>query len=413
MEILFLIHRLPYPPDKGERIRAFHELKYLAERHEVDLFCFADSHVDAEHQVACRKICRSVYVETLSKPARLLRAAVAGFRNQSMSAAFFYSPSFARNVRKMLGQRRYDLIFLYCSSMGQFLPRPAPAPIVVDFVDADSAKWQQYARSCAPPRSWLYAREARAVAAAERALGSRAGLSLAVTEHDASEIGGGAVDRFPVEVMANGVEVPVDMSGTVDADIRQLQPFAVFVGTMNYRPNSDAAEHFARDIFPLVRRRHPKLNFVIVGRDPDRQVRRLAALAGVTVTGSVSGVYQYFRNAEVSVAPFRISQGFHNKIAESLAVGTPVVTSRRAVAGIGLSEKEGLFAADTPETFAATVDSLLSDSSLRRQLRESAAGVRKLLGWETRLRKMEQAMLEVVGKSRQSLDRILCHEVPS
>jgi polysaccharide biosynthesis protein PslH len=413
MEILFLSHRLPYPPDKGERIRAFHELRYLAERHEVDLFCFADSQADADHQVACRSFCRSVYVETLSKPARLLRGAVAGLRNQAMSAAFFYSPSFAANVRKMLGQRRYDLIFLYCSSMAQFIPRPAPAPIVVDFVDADSAKWQQYARSCAPPRSWLYAREARAVASAERALGSRAALSLAVTEHDASEIGGGAAGRFPVEVMANGVEVPVDMSDTVDAGIRQLQPFAVFVGTMNYRPNSDAAEHFARDIFPLVRRRHPRLNFVIVGRDPDRQVRRLAAIAGVTVTGSVSGVYRYFRNAEVSVAPFRISQGFHNKIAESLAVGTPVVTSRRAVAGIGLSEKEGLFAADTPEAFAATVDSVLSDSSLRRQLRESAAGVRKLLGWETRLRKMELAMLEVVGKSVQSRDRVLCHEVPS
>jgi glycosyltransferase involved in cell wall biosynthesis len=213
--------------------------------------------------------------------------------------------------------------------------------------------------------------------------------------------------------MANGVEVPVTVAEADDPVIRQLQPFAVFVGTMNYRPNSDAAVHFARDIFPQLRRRHPQLNFVIVGRDPDLKVRRLAAIPGVTVTGSVFDVYRYFRNAEVSVAPFRISQGFHNKIAESLAVGTPVVTSQRAVAGIGLSEQEGLFAADTSDQFAETVDAVLSNSLLRRRLRESAVTVRKLLGWETRLRKLEQLMIQAIGKPEESVNRVLYHEVPS
>ena len=351
MQIMFLTHRLPYPPDKGERIRAFHELKYLAARHEVDVFCFADSAKDAEHTRACQSICRSVYVETPSRPVRLLRAARAGVAGDSMSAAFFYSSKFAERVWQALRQRHYDLIFVYCSSMGQFVPACVSASIVVDFVDADSAKWAQYGRSCRPPRSWVYGREARAVAACELTLGSRAALSLAVTEHDARELCGGCAGGFQVEVMANGVEVPATVAEADDPAIRQLQPFAVFVGTMNYRPNSDAAAHFARNIFPQLRRRHPQLNFVIVGRDPDRKVRRLVAIPGVTVTGSVPEVYAYFRNAEVSVAPFRISQGFHNKIAESLAVGTPVVTSKRAAAGIGLSEQEGLFAADTPDQF--------------------------------------------------------------
>jgi sugar transferase (PEP-CTERM/EpsH1 system associated) len=398
MQILFLTHRLPYPPDKGERIRAFHELKYLAGRHEVDLFCFADSQADAVHQKACREICRSVHVETLRQPGRFLRAAWAGLCDRSMSAAFFYSPVFAEAVRQALRQHRHDLIFVYCSSMGQYVPSPSPARLVVDFVDADSAKWQQYAGSCRPPRSWLYAREARAVAACERTLGSRAALSLAVTQHDARELCGAARNQFPVEVMANGVEVPTAIAEVADTGLRRLQPFDVFVGTMNYRPNSDAAEHFARDIFPLLRRQRPELNFVVVGRNPDRKVQRLAKLPGVTVTGTVPDVYQYFRHAEISVAPFRISQGFHNKIAESLAVGTPVVTSSRAVAGIGLSEHEGLFAADNPQQFAETVNFVLANFLLRRKFRESAPAVRKQLSWESRLRRLEELMSEVVSR---------------
>ena len=137
---------------------------------------------------------------------------------------------------------------------------------------------------------------------------------------------------------------------------------------------------------------------MVVGRNPDRKVQRLAKLPGVTVTGTVPDVYQYFRHAEISVAPFRISQGFHNKIAESLAVGTPVVTSSRAVAGIGLSEHEGLFAADNPQQFAETVNFVLANFLLRRKFRESAPAVRKQLSWESRLRRLEELMSEVVSR---------------
>jgi sugar transferase (PEP-CTERM/EpsH1 system associated) len=399
MEILFLTHRMPYPPDKGERIRAYHELKYLAGRHEVDLFCFADTREDAENQDKCREMCRSVYVEVLSRPARRLRSAVSFLRGQPMSSGFFYSPRFAEAVRRRLREFRYDLIFVYCSSMGQFIPSPAPAPVVVDFVDADSAKWKQYAASSVPPWSWLYAWEGHTIAASELALGRRAALSLAVTAHDASELGGAATGCFPVEVMANGAEIPARFCDAVESSTSQIQPYVLFVGTMNYKPNCDAVQHFAHDIFPLVRRRHPDLNFVIVGRDPDREVRRLADIPGITVTGSVPDVYEYFRNAEVSVAPFRISQGFHNKIAESLAMGTAVVASSRAVAGVGLSKQDGLFAANNPKEFAQTVDSVLSNSLLRRELRRAAPTVRQKLSWESRLCRLEELMIQIVDQA--------------
>src|SRR6185312_8363072 len=135
MKILFLCHRLPYPPDKGERIRAFHELRHFASKHEVDLMCFADSREDRRYESACRAMCRNVFVEVLSPTMRTLRAAWAGVTGKSMSAAFFYSNRFARKVREMVACGSYDLIFVYCSSMGRFVPQSAAAPVVADFVD--------------------------------------------------------------------------------------------------------------------------------------------------------------------------------------------------------------------------------------------------------------------------------------
>ncbi len=398
MQILFLAHRIPYPPDKGERIRAFQELRYLGARHDVDLFCFADSQECANHQKLLRTKCRSVHVEVLRQPTRLLRAAINSVTGRPMSFGFFWSRTFHENVRQALHKCKYDAIFVYSSSMGQFIPQPAPAPVVVDFVDADSQKFKQYAIRSRSVRAWLYAREARAVATAEQSLGRLATLSFAVTEHDARELRGSDAAGFNVEVVPNGVQVP-DTSDVSNQDsFPELRPFALFVGTMSYPPNSDAAVHFARDILPLVRRSHPELKFVVVGRDPDRRVRNLTAIPGVFVIGAVPDAFRYFRSAEVSVAPFRISQGFHNKIAESLAVGTPVITTSRAKAGIGLAEPEGLFVAETAEDFANKLTIAL-DPDLRQRLRKGASAVQSALSWDGRLSKMEQLIVQVAAKS--------------
>ena len=407
MQILFLAHRMPYPPDKGEKIRAFHELRYLASRHKVDLFCFADSTSGPEDRQFMQSMCRDVYVEVLPKPLRFLGMVRNLLTGRPVSFGFFYSRSFGKKVREALTRSKYDLIFVYSSSMGQYLPDPAPAPVVVDFVDADSHKFMQYAERSRSLEAWLYARESRTVAAAEHALGRIAKVAIAVTEHEANQLRASAPTTFDVAVVANGVQVPEVSEEQLNPGIRDLQPFAVFVGTMSYRPNSDAAIYFAREIFPLVRRRHPTLKFVIVGRHPTSGVRRLGNFPGVIVIGWTPDVYQYFRHAGVSVAPFRISQGFHTKIAESLAVGTPVVTTRRAMASIGLSEREGLFAADTSEQFAEKVSSVLQDPLLRRELGIRAPAVRQRLSWDAPLRMLEGLITEAVNKSVNPVPELL------
>ncbi len=407
MQILFLVHRLPYPPDKGERIRAFQELRYLCQRHQVDLFCFSDSKEAARQQKFLAPMCRHMYVEVLSHPSRLLHAAHSFINGQPFSFGFFHSPLFQNKVYQALRRHSYDLAFVYSSSMGQYIPRPSPVPVVVDFVDADSHKFQQYAASSRGVRAWFYRREAARVAREERSLGRLASLSLAVTEHDARELQQSIADDVRVEVVPNGVLVPEDRAGQPPTLV-ELRPFLLFVGTMSYWPNEDAVLYFAHCILPLIHKNHPEIKFVVVGRDPGRRVRALASKPGIVVTGSVPDPFPYFRNAEASVAPFRISQGFHNKIAESLAVGTPVVASSRARAGIGLSEHEGIFVGDTPEEFSARIDSILNPE-LRQSLWRNASAVRQMLSWDSRLGRMERFIAQTVKdpKSTASLWRAI------
>jgi len=410
MQILYMTHRLPYPPDKGERIRAFYQLRHLTARHEVDLFCFADSRAHAENQRFLQGMCRNVYAEILGTPVRIQHAIGNLVTGRPMSFGFFRSQQFHREIRRALNRCSYDVIFVSCSSMGQYIAWPAPAPVVIDFVDADSHKFRQYAAGSSLFRRWLYTREARTVAVAEQSLGRQAAASIAISGRDARELGGGGPTGFPIEILPNGVHVPNVADAEDQSEFREMKPFALFLGTMNYPPNSDAAVYFAREIFPLVRKTEPRLRFVIVGRDPDRRVRELAAIPGVLIKEAVPDAFRYFRNADVTVAPFRISQGFHNKIAESVAVGTPVVTTSRAMEGIGLSERDGLFVADSPDDFAQKVVLVLKDPGLRDRLRQKASSVQQRLSWDISLSKLEQLIVQVaVRNSRLSRELVVEH----
>ncbi len=396
MQILFLAHRGPYPPNKGEKIRAFHELRFLAARHVIDLFCFADSAEEAEHQEALRPLCRHLYVETLNPAWAMLRACRGLWRKEPLTVRYFHSPAFRDAVQQALARGNYDLIFVYCSSMVPYVPRPAPAPVVVDFVDADSAKWGQYARFSRFPLSWVYARESRFLARYERQVVGELDASVVATREEAAQLGGDG--RLPVEVIRNGVSLPPESSlTTLPDEIQRLQPYVLFVGTMNYRPNIDAVVYFSEQVLPRVRARHPELRFVVVGRDPVRAVRKLARQPGVTVTGAVPDVQPYLRGATAAVAPFRICQGVQNKILEALAGGLPVVSTPKPARAVGLEGLECLLVAETPDEFARAVISIQENPQLRSRCREMAKLVREELDWDRNLLQLERLLERVRG----------------
>jgi sugar transferase (PEP-CTERM/EpsH1 system associated) len=409
MKILFLAHRIPYPPNKGEKIRAFHELRFLGTRHTVDLLCFADSDTEAGHQEVLKSFCRHIYVEIRSWTRIAAGAARSLLHGEPLSCGCFFSTKFQAEVRRTLAMGSYDVIFIFCSSMAQYLPRPLSAPLVLDFVDIDSAKWAQYAQKLRPPLSWLFAREARALARYEKDWARLSASTIVTTSQEASWLVGEGIP--PVEVVSNGVEIPEPRLDPLPEQIRALQPYALFVGTMDYLPNVDAVEYFAKDILPRVHERHPNLKFVIAGRDPVRRVRKLKRLPGIFVTGTVPEVETYLAGATVIVAPFRIAQGIQNKLLEALAVGKPIVSTPGPAAAIAARHGETLLIAGTSPEFAESLVGLLEDPELYGRFAKGVDFVRQSFSWHNKLDHLEQLLLRAAGLT-PSHDEVTFNRVP-
>jgi sugar transferase (PEP-CTERM/EpsH1 system associated) len=391
MKILFLAHRIPYPPNKGEKIRAFHELQFLGLRHTVDLLCFADSNEEAKNQKALKSYCRRIYVETRCRTGNAVGAARSLIRGEPLSCGFFFSSKFHTEVQRTLAVELYDVVFVFCSSMAQYLPRPLSSPIVLDFVDIDSAKWAQYAEKSRGPLSWLFAREARELARYEEDWAKASFSTIVSTRQEASLLRGDGI--LPAEVVSNGVAIPEPRLDPLPADILALQPYAVFVGTMDYLPNVDAVEYFVGDILPRVKKRHPELKFVIVGRNPSRRVRKLSTKAGVVVTGTVPDVATYLSGATAVVAPFRIAQGIQNKLLEALAVGKPIISTPGPAAAIAASHGETLLIAENSADFATALCTLLERPDLHDRFLRGVDFVRKNFSWDDKLKRLEELLL--------------------
>lgn len=332
MNILYLAHRVPYPPNKGDKIRALWEIKSLSASHNIDLFCFYDHDEDRNSIDALRPYCRDCYVEPLSWWRSRIQALSAVIRKKPFSLAYFYSKTMAARVKAAMATRRYDAVLCFGSAMAGYVEEECSIPRVLDMVDVDSAKWAEYASNSILPLRWLWRQEARLLGDYERKAAETFTRTLLCTDAEASLLRRIASDAA-IDVLRHMVDTAYFDPAKVEvpAHIAALQPYVLFAGSMDYTPNIDAVEWFYRNALPLMRREMPELRFVIVGRNPARVVRQLADDAGaVTVTGTVPDVRPYFCAAAATVAPMLLARGVQNKILESLAMGVPVVASSRA-----------------------------------------------------------------------------------
>jgi sugar transferase (PEP-CTERM/EpsH1 system associated) len=323
MDILFLSHCVPNPPNKGEKIRAFHEIAHLAADHRVHLACLARNQAEIRDAEQMRDRCASVSVELL-RPKRALAGATLRFAlGESLTASFYRNGHLARRVAALAQEVRLDATVVYSAAMAPYAPAGVPA--VLDLVDVDSEKWFEYAR-VRRPRS-LFAMEGRRLRRIEVEHGSRAACSILTTRNELELFQGFSPDcrsRF----LENGVDFDYFDPAAVPVDASlSSRRFLVFVGAMNYYPNADAALWFAGSVFPQLRQQIPGLELLIVGRDPTAAVRSLVNAPGVQVTGSVSDVRPYLRASIAAVAPLRIARGIQNKVLEALAMGKPVLAS--------------------------------------------------------------------------------------
>ena len=356
MRILFLAHRLPYPPNKGEKMRAFGELEALSQRHEIDVFCFYDDPRDGQYVEAVRKYCREFYAERIPWFRGRFQALVAAVLKRSFSLAFFYSRTMTRRVREALASRDYDLVFVYCTAMAQYVEHIAGIPRVLDMVDVDSDKWMKYARHSPPPLSWLWRQEAHRLAAYENQLVQEFTTTLLCTEVEAAVL----LRRTScqkIQVLTHMLDVTsFDPHGVeITLEIKARQPYVIFTGSMDYLPNVDAVSYFHLEIFPRIRAAVPEIRFAVVGRNPTRLVRKLASDPAVWVTGSVADTRPYLRGAVAAVVPLRIACGLQSKILEAMSMGLPTIATPQPAMALPDSLRSLLIIAADPEEFAARV----------------------------------------------------------
>lgn len=362
-ELLFLAHRIPYPPDKGDKIRSFHLLQHLALRYRVHLGAFIDDDRDWDHVASLKTMCGETCFVPLRAARAKLRSLAALATGEPLTLHYFRSARLARWVDGLLRSRRVDRALVFSSAMAQYLPEMSAGGVrrVLDFVDLDSDKWRQYGDRSRGPLRWVYRREAATLFRLERRYAAAFDASLFVSEAEARLFTAQAPEvAARVSVVENGVDTDYfSPQRAYPSPYSPDEAVLVFTGAMDYWANVDAVTWFARTVFPLVRSGCPEARFYVVGTRPAREVRALAELPGVQVTGAVADTRPYLAHARAAVAPLRIARGVQNKVLEAMAMARPVVASPQAVAAIRPCAELLEWTSEAPEAAARLLLTLL------------------------------------------------------
>ena len=395
-DLLFLVHRIPYPPNKGDKIRSFNWLKHLSREYRVHLGCFIDDPDDWRHVDALRALCADVHVVALRPRRSRIRSLSGLLTGKPLTLPYYAHGGLSRWVHGKIGSGEMDAVLVFSGAMAQFLPRQLPPGLrsVCDFVDIDSDKWQQYAGGKPWPMSWLYRREGRRLLAFEREMAWCTDASLFVSAAEADMF-----KRLAPEVaertthVENGVDTDYF---SPDRDYPLPYPetgkVVVFTGAMDYWPNEDAACWFAQAVLPLIQRQVADIRFHIVGGRPSPRVRKLAELEGVVVDGAVHDMRPYLAHADVAVAPLRIARGVQNKVLEAMSMGTAVVVTAEGLDGIHARPGRQLALANDAGSFAAAVIKLLDSAASAHMAAEARQLMQQRYAWKHNLQRLQRLL---------------------
>lgn len=389
--ILYLVHRLPYPPNKGDKVRSYHLLKHLLKQHRVFLGTFIDDPDDDQHISTLQSLCADLHVSKLSPRQAKVRSLMGLLKGEPLTLRYYRDANLQRWVDKICRRQHIDVAVIFSSAMAQYVEGKPRLTTMIDFVDVDSAKWTQYAPRHRWPLSWLYQREGRLLLEYERRMAARAARSFFVTEKEASLFCSQAPEcAVRVEAMGNGVDA--DYFST---DAGRLSPYniaevpVVFTGAMDYWPNIDAVKWFTAEVLPKLLQERPQARFYIVGRSPTAEVQALAC-ERVTVTGTVPDVRPYLQYAAAVVAPLRVARGIQNKILEAMAMSRPVIVSAECAAAVDAVFGQELLSAAEPGDYVELINRLLDEPDSASRI--GAAARYRIIdnySWDAHLRKFD------------------------
>jgi polysaccharide biosynthesis protein PslH len=382
MTLLYLVHSCPYPPHKGDRIRSFNILKYLAGRYDVKLVYPSFSPDDVQNSKKLEKYCTSVHTVRLNPLLAKLRCSLGLFTPTPLTVWYFYSKKLLSMVKKI----EFDIALVDCSSMAIYVLNSDRLKII-DFVDVDYDKWRVYSERSSFPSSLIYSTEYKKLRKFENKINHIFDHCFVVSESEKNLL----LNKKNVSVVRNGIDFDF-----FSCEKTHKNDTLIFSGAMNYFANIDGVMYFHHDILPLIKKQVDNVQFIIAGMNPTKQIRRLAS-DEILVTGYVPDIRKYLAQAAVCVVPLRIAKGIQNKVLEAMAMEVPVVATTAANGGIGARDGKDILLADSPAAFAQATVALLRNPALRQEITANAKQfVLRHFRWETNLATLDDVITRLL-----------------
>ncbi len=405
-EILFISHRIPFPPDRGDKIRSHHIVKRLARIAPVHIATFADDELDMGEEVELAALARSYKLVRRTKPLVL-----AGFQaltaRQPVSLTAFHDAGLAAYIDTVLATHPISTIYVFSGQMGQYVPADFAGRVIVDFVDVDSAKFEAYAAKRHPALRWIEAREARMLRDEEARLAARADVSLLISAAEAELFAARLTPQeravSDIRVLANGIDTGFFDPATVESEPQLAEfsyPRLIFSGQMDYAPNVEAALRVATRILPLVRNSFPDASFHVVGRRPTLKLLERHGVAGCHIWGRVDDMRCWLKGSDMAIVPLEIARGIQNKVLEAMAMALPVVLTPDAATGIGAVDGQHFSIADSDEALAEAAVAMLRDP---RRCKISGLAARRFVTDQASWQSALDSLPEIAGWTGRSV----------
>ncbi len=386
--LLFLVHRIPYPPNKGDKIRSYNFLKGLSNDYNIHLAAFIDDAEDYQYIDKVEDLTASSFFVNLNPSLAKIKSLSGLITKKALSVPFYHNYKVQKWVDKTIRDNKIEKIFIFSSVMAQYVEKHQ-TDCVIDFVDVDSDKWLQYSQKEKWPMNWVYKREAKTLLEFDSRVAKSAKMNIFVSQEESQLFTSLVdIDSKKVSFVNNGVDTEYfSINEPYNTPYNEHENIIVFTGAMDYWANVDAVTWFVREVFPIIKQQCRNARFYIVGSKPTKQVMHLASTEGVFVTGRVEDIRPYLRFSSIVVAPLLIARGIQNKVLEAMAMGKKIVATPQAIEGIKIADQE-VYIEESAEDFAKQVLLLLDNTQTNLYVEENRQFVQKNFSWDASLKRL-------------------------
>ena len=391
--LLYLVHRLPYPPNKGDKITSFNMLKYLSKDFNIFMACFVDDKNDWKYIDEVKKHCKETCIVGLNPTISKIKSLVGLTKNKALSVCYYQNSKMTKWVDVIISKHKIDSVLIFSGVMAQYVSEKLSSDTVtvLDLEDVDSDKWRQYSEEHKWPMSWLYLRESKYLLAYEARMAKEFDSTVLVSKEEATFFKKLVPEvTKKIEYRVQGVDSKFfDPYINYPEYYKKNDKVFVFIGAMDYWPNADAAIWFGKSIVPEIRKLYSDFKFYVVGMNPQNEVKELENIEGITVTGGVKDVRPYLAHAMAAILPLRVARGIQNKVLEAMAMQKPVIATSNAMQGIKSCPGYKPLIADDEKMLINAVKEIIEQLPNNDMLKQGRKCILEKYNWDTNLQKIK------------------------